>query len=124
MKMKKYKIIPASDYCQKVFDGTHDTPKPCETGFKLLTSKNILNGELDKTDAYFISEEDYRAINQRSQVKQYDILFSMIGSVGNVCFVKDSQIDFAIKIWEYFLVKIKTRLCSYTIIFNHLTQRK
>lgn len=97
MGMEKYKLITATDYCKKVFDGTHDTPKPCSTGYKLLTSRNILNGELDKTNAYYISEEDYKSINKRSQVKQYDVLFSMIGSVGNVCLIKDSTIDFAIK---------------------------
>lgn len=97
MGMKKYKFISANEYCVRVFDGTHDSPKPCEKGYKLLTSKNILAGELDKTSAYYISENDYNAINQRSKVQQYDILFSMIGSVGNVCFVKDSNIDFAIK---------------------------
>lgn len=97
MEMKKYKFIKAEDYCRRVFDGTHDSPKPCKNGFKLLTSKNILSGELDKEDAYFISEEDYNAINQRSKVQQFDILFSMIGSVGNVCLIKDSEIDFAIK---------------------------
>lgn len=97
MEMKKYKLIAATDYCERVFDGTHATPKQTEVGFKLLTSKNILNGNLDKTDAYFISEEDYNSINKRSQVKQYDILFSMIGSVGNVCMIKDSTVDFAIK---------------------------
>lgn len=97
--MKKNKLIPASEYCKSVFDGTHDTPKPCTKGHKLLTSKNILNGELDKTNAYYISEEDYNAINIRSKVHQNDILFSMIGSVGNVCLIKenDSAIDFAIK---------------------------
>ena len=52
----------ATDYCKNVFDGTHDTPKPSPTGYKLLTSKNILNGRLDKDDAYLISEEDYRAV--------------------------------------------------------------
>lgn len=97
--MKKNKLIPASEYCKSVFDGTHDTPKPCTEGHKLLTSKNILNGELDKSNAYYISEEDYNAINIRSKVHQDDILFSMIGSVGNVCLIKDndSAIDFAIK---------------------------
>ena len=97
--MKKNKLIPASEYCKSVFDGTHNTPKPCTEGHKLLTSKNILNGELDKSNAYYISEEDYNAINIRSKVHQDDILFSMIGSVGNVCLIKDndSAIDFAIK---------------------------
>ena len=87
----------ATEYCNNVFDGTHDSPKPCKTGHKLLTSKNIMNGYIDKTDSYYISDEDYNAINKRSQVKQWDILFSMIGTVGNVCIITDKEIDFAIK---------------------------
>ena len=89
--------MKATDYCKNVFDGTHDTPKPAVKGYKLLTSKNILNGCLDKEDAYYISVEDYDAVNQRSRVKQWDVLFSMIGTVGNVCLVTDEKIDFAIK---------------------------
>ena len=89
--------MKATDYCKNVFDGTHDTPKPAVKGYKLLTSKNILNGRLDKEDAYYISVEDYDAVNQRSRVKQWDVLFSMIGTVGNVCLVTDEKIDFAIK---------------------------
>ena len=107
MKLKQHQFITATDYCEKVFDGTHDSPKPCKVGFKLLTSKNILAGEIDKKDAYFISEKDYNAINQRSQVKQWDILFSMIGSVGNVCLIKDKDVDFAIKNMGVFSCKSK-----------------
>ena len=111
MELKKYKFIKAEDYCKRVFDGTHDSPKPCKNGFKLLTSKNILSGELDKEDAYYISEEDYNAINQRSKVQQFDILFSMIGSVGNVCLIKDSEIDFAIKNMGVFSCEDEAKAC-------------
>ena len=90
-------MVKAIDYCKTVFDGTHDTPKPTNSGYKLLTSKNILNGYIDKDSAYYISELDYKKINERSQVKKWDILFSMIGTVGNVCLVTEDNIDFAIK---------------------------
>lgn len=92
-------MISVSAYCENVFDGTHSTPEPCNEGFALLTSKNIVNGRLDKSDCYLISESDYHEINRRSQVHQWDILFSMIGTVGSVCLVteSDENIDFAIK---------------------------
>lgn len=92
MEMKK-----ADEFCINVFDGTHDSPKPSTEGYKLITSKNILNGKIDKTDAYFITKKDYESINQRSRVHKWDILFSMIGTVGNVCLITDDNIDFAIK---------------------------
>ena len=92
-------MISVLTYCENVFDGTHNTPEPCAEGHALLTSKNIVNGCLDKSDCYLISESDYHEINKRSQVHQWDILFSMIGTVGSVCLVteSDENIDFAIK---------------------------
>ena len=89
--------IKAEEYCVSVFDGTHDTPKVTETGYKLVTSKNILSNTLDLNSAYFISEEDFVNINKRSKVKQYDILFSMIGTVGSLYFETSDTIDYAIK---------------------------
>ena len=90
-------MISAMEYCKNVFDGTHDSPKPSAAGFKLLTSKHILNNKLDKENAYFISENDYDSINKRSKVRKWDILFSMIGTVGNIYLVTEDNIDFAIK---------------------------
>ena len=89
--------IKAEEYCVSVFDGTHDTPKVTETGYKLVTSKNILSNTLDIKSAYYISEEDFVNINKRSKVKQYDILFSMIGTVGSLYFETSDTIDYAIK---------------------------
>lgn len=87
----------ATEYCKKVFDGTHDSPKPVENGRLLITSKHIANRSLDISSAYLISEEDFENANKRSQVHQWDILFSMIGTVGNVYIETSEKIDYAIK---------------------------
>ncbi|MBQ4618124.1 MAG: restriction endonuclease subunit S [Clostridia bacterium] len=86
----------AEDYCESVRDGTHDTPKQTETGYKLVTGKHIKNGQIDATDAYYISEKDYLKINERSLVEQWDVLMSMIGTVGEVAVVNEHP-DYAIK---------------------------
>jgi len=78
------KTIPANNYCSSIFDGTHDTPKPVATGHPLVTSKHIMGKKLDLSTAYYISTNDYLSIQKRSSVSQWDILFSMIGSVGDV----------------------------------------
>ncbi|EHK90655.1 restriction endonuclease subunit S [Aggregatibacter actinomycetemcomitans] len=95
--MKNFLTIKANNYCYSVFDGTHATPKPCQYGYKLITSKNITSDGINIDDAYFISEQDYFEINKRSQVYQWDILFSMIGTVGNLYLEENSSIDYAIK---------------------------
>lgn len=81
----------------EVRDGTHDSPKQKEFGKKLLTSKHILKNKLDFESSYFISEEDFEKINQRSVVEQGDILFSMIGTIGLTYLEQSNDIDYAIK---------------------------
>ena len=87
--MSEWKIITAEEFCDSVRDGTHDTPKPTESGYKLVTGKHLKKGVIDDTDAYYISESDYNKINERSKVDQWDVLMSMIGTVGEVAVVKN-----------------------------------
>lgn len=94
--MSNQEFISASEFCDLVTDGTHDSPKKTETGIKLVTSKNIAGGNLDLTSAYFISELDAKNINKRSQVHINDVLLSMIGTVGEVALI-EKEPDFVIK---------------------------
>lgn len=96
MAVKCWGVEPASKYCESVKDGTHDSPKQTEFGYKLITSKHIANGSIDLKSAYYISQDDYDSINKRSKVDINDILISMIGTVGRVCRITETP-DFAIK---------------------------
>ena len=80
-----------------VKDGTHDSPKQKETGYYLITSKHIKDSKIDFGQAYLISDEDFEAINKRSKVDTFDILLTMIGTVGVMHLVLEENIDFAIK---------------------------
>src|SRR5690606_32614213 len=79
-----------------VRDGTHDSPKYHETGYALVTSKNLKHGCLDMTKVNYISGTDYININKRSKVGIGDILFAMIGTIGNPVVIKEEP-NFAIK---------------------------
>ena len=79
-----------------VRDGTHDTPKYVKNGIPLITSKNISNGHLDFSNIKYISEKDFTEINKRSNVEKGDIIFAMIGSIGNPVIV-DTDRKFGIK---------------------------
>src|SRR5690554_1037582 len=91
-----WEVVKINDFID-VKDGTHDSPKPKKTGYPLITSKNLLESGLDFENANLISEEDYTNINKRSLVETGDILFSMIGSIGVVYKVEETNINFAIK---------------------------
>ncbi len=91
-----WSLTSAEKFCVKVADGTHATPKPTEEGKPLVTSKHIKNGKVDLSSAYKISEEDFNEINKRSKVDQWDVLFSMLGTVGEIALI-NSVPDYAIK---------------------------
>ncbi|QPF28340.1 restriction endonuclease subunit S [Klebsiella sp. BDA134-6] len=79
-----------------VRDGTHDTPKYQSEGYPLVTSKNLSSGKLNFDDIKFISKEAHEKIKERSFVEFNDILFAMIGSIGNPAIV-DTKNEFSIK---------------------------
>lgn len=93
----RWREVPATTYCDSVRDGTHDSPKFTDAGFPLITSKNIKMGQIVFESANLISEADFTDINRRSKVDRWDVLFSMIGTVGEVCLVQDDEPSFAIK---------------------------
>ena len=97
-------------------DGTHDTPKYIGSGYPLITSKNLTSsGTINFDDISYISEDDFNFINKRSNVDTNDILFGMIGTIGNPVLVGNDA-NFAIKnvalikksdsINQYFLINI------------------
>ena len=65
-----------------------------------------------------ISETDYNEVNKRSKVHRYDILISMIGTVGNLYLVQNEEIKFAIK--NIGLFKTSERLDLYEYIYCYL----
>jgi len=80
-----------------VRDGTHDSPKKSESGKFLVTSRHITGSTIDYSNAYRISEADFEEVNKRSKVDSYDILLTMIGTVGVPFLVLEEEINFAIK---------------------------
>lgn len=79
-----------------VRDGTHDSPKYVSKGYPMITSKNLLStGMMDFENVSYLCEDDYNQINKRSKVDINDILFGMIGTIGNPVIVKTD--GFAIK---------------------------
>ena len=81
----------------EVRDGTHDSPKPAETGQYLVTSKHLKPSGIDFSDAYLISQEDFDAVNKRSKVDEGDFLLSMIGTVGISQWAMKIETPYAIK---------------------------
>ncbi len=125
-----WEIIRADQFCDSVRDGTHDTPKEVENGYKLVTAKHIRDGQIYPNEAYNISEKDYIKINERSKVEQWDVVMSMIGNgLGRTAVIKDKP-SYAIKNLALFKIgnEVKAKWLHYFLssedgqglIFNSL----
>lgn len=93
-----YHFLKLKYFCE-VKDGTHDTPEYVDAGentYPLVTSKDINDGIMSFKTAKHISEEDYLAINRRSNVEKYDVIMPMIGTIGNPAII-DTDEKFSIK---------------------------
>ena len=76
----------------QVTDGEHQTPERTETGYYLLSARNIKNGYLSLDDVDYIPEKELRRIQKRCNPQVGDILISCSGTIGNVCIVPDGFI--------------------------------
>ena len=93
----EWTTVRADQFCTSITDGTHDSPKPQQSGRKLITSKHLKGHYIDFDSANWISETDYRKVISRSAVEQWDILFSMIGTIGNIYLEKNLVVEYACK---------------------------
>ena len=92
-----WSTVQADQFCALVTDGTHDSPKPQQSGWKLITSKHLKGHYIDFDSANWIGEADYLKVISRSAVEQWDILFSMIGTIGNIYLEKNPHVEYACK---------------------------
>ena len=91
-----WEVKKLEEICSKVTDGTHDTPKPVEEGYYLVTGKHIVNGFIDFSQCYCISKEDHDKVMLRSKPEKGDIIFSNIGTLGSTVLV-DQIFEYSIK---------------------------
>ncbi len=80
-----------------VRDGTHHSPQYVDKGYPLITSKNLKNGELSFENISYVSREDHLKISMRSKVDEGDLLFAMIGTIGNPVLIEKIDVEFSIK---------------------------
>lgn len=93
--MINYPIVIANT-CMDIRDGTHDSPSFVSNGIPLVTSKNLKNGYIDFSECNYITQEDHENFSKRSLVENGDILYAMIGTIGNPVIVNTDKV-FSIK---------------------------
>lgn len=95
---KEFPLIPLSQACTKITDGTHKTPQYQETGIAFISAKNVTSdGKLDFSDIKHISTDEYESIQKRCETQIGDVLLTKSGSLGMPAIV---DVDFPIGLFE------------------------
>lgn len=95
---KEFPLIPLSQACTKITDGTHKTPQYQKTGIAFISAKNVTSdGKLDFSDIKHISTDEYESIQKRCETQIGDVLLTKSGSLGMPAIV---DVDFPIGLFE------------------------
>lgn len=74
-----------NDICYKITDGSHNPPPKRDSGYAMISAKNIKSGQvnLSNVDRY-VNEEEFIRENKRTDISKNDLLLGIIGaSIGN-----------------------------------------
>ena len=91
-----WKKLQLSKCINAIKDGTHGTFERIPSDYTLLSAKNvtdkgIITGEYESS----ISEKDYKSITANGFPRKYDILITIVGTIGRACvFIEEKPIAF------------------------------
>jgi type I restriction enzyme, S subunit len=104
----EWRWVRLEEVSDKITDGEHITPKRTESGYYLLSARNIQNGYLKLKNVDYVPKKEYLRIRNRCNPEEGDILISCSGSVGRICSVpKNSEF---VMVRSVALVKLPSKL--------------
>lgn len=104
------------EVCEKITDGTHQTPTYFDDGFVFLSSRNVTSGTIDWGRIKFIDEKQHIAMQKRVAPRVNDILLAKNGTTGVAAMV-DRDISFDIYVSLALLRAREVILPSYLLHF-------
>src|SRR5665648_115810 len=93
---EEWKIQELRSALELLKDGTHAPPKRQEKGIRLISSGEVRYRNIDFTTCTYISKEDYSALQKYYQIKENDVLLTIVGALlGRVAVVKKTDLPFS-----------------------------
>ena len=83
------------EVCEKITDGTHQTPTYFDEGITFLSSRNVTSGSIDWERIKYIDTKQHLAMHKRVAPRINDILLAKNGTTG-VAAIVDRDVSFDI----------------------------
>lgn len=87
----KAEVVSLSFLCERITDGTHQSPTWADDGVPFLFQSNVKPGEINYDTKRCISREDYAALTARCPIEYGDVLYTIVGSYGNAAMVRTHE---------------------------------
>jgi type I restriction enzyme S subunit len=86
--MSEYQFRSLGQICSLIKDGTHGTHPRQRDGIPLISAKDVQDGKVTiSSDTSRISREEYDTIHRTYEIKEGDLLISLVGSIGRCALV-------------------------------------
>jgi type I restriction enzyme, S subunit len=87
----KAEVMQLSSLCDRITDGTHQSPTWADDGVPFLFQSNVKPGEISYDTKRCISLQDYAALTARCPIEFGDVLYTIVGSYGNAAMVRTHE---------------------------------
>lgn len=77
-----WEVRSLQEVCDKITDGTHQTPTYAESGTIFLSSKNVTSKKIDWENIKYIPDELHQELSKRISPKIGDVLLAKSGTLG------------------------------------------
>ncbi|ADL50876.1 restriction endonuclease subunit S [Clostridium cellulovorans] len=92
-----WKWTKLEDICEKITDGTHNSPKSYEYGdYKYVTAKNIKEWGIDLSSITYVTKKEHIPIYKRCDVKYGDILYIKDGATTGIATINELTEEFSL----------------------------
>ena len=81
----------------KLVDGSHNPPSKQETGFPMLSARNVEDGRIVFDSYRFIEEAAFEQENNRTRIASGDVLLTIVGTIGRTAVVPAGLAPFALQ---------------------------
>jgi type I restriction enzyme S subunit len=96
--MKNWVTKKLGEVCVKITDGSHNPPKGVmSSDFIMLSSKNIFDDLIHYEEPRYLTQKDFENENKRTEVKNNDVLLTIVGTIGRVAVVPSNHPKFALQ---------------------------
>jgi type I restriction enzyme S subunit len=94
---KGWEVKTLNEVCNKVTDGTHDTPERLTSGVPFITGKHIKPGFIDYLNCDFVDEQTHAEIYRRCNPEKGDVLYTNIGVNFGTAALNSVDYEFSMK---------------------------